>query len=114
MSTQEETPEPTEAPRKTTEEAVESAYKFFLSLRLGSATYKILLYVFWQGEAVSPERIGKDLGLTPSTVRGAVRQLHKMGLLYSPKRGSYEPNRDKYLAMLLHIHKVLKQKLPKR
>ena len=114
MSTHEEAPKPGAARERTIEDMIESDYKDFLNLRLGSTPYKILLYVFWHGKAVSPERIGEDLGLAPSTVRGAVRQLHEMGLLRCPKRGIYEPNRDRCLAMMLHVHRLLKEKLPKR
>ena len=114
MSTHEEAPKPSAARERTIEDMIESDYKDFLNLRLGSTPYKILLYVFCKGEALSPEKIGKALNLTPSTVRDAVRQLHKMGLLRCPKRGTYEPNRDRCLAMILHVHRLLKEKLPKR
>ena len=114
MVTRENVLEPTAVPKGSIEEIIESAYKDFLSLRLDSATYKVLLYVFWQGKAASPKKISKDLNLTSSTVRDAVRQLHKIGLLYCSKRGVYEPNRDKCLAMTLHVHRILKEKLLRR
>jgi Mn-dependent DtxR family transcriptional regulator len=100
--------------RKSIEDMIESAYKNFLNLRRDSATYKILLYIFWQGKIASPKEISKALNLTSSTVRDAVRQLHKMGLLDYPKRGIYEPNRDRCLAMILHAQRSLNEKFAKR
>lgn len=114
MVTQENIPRSTEEPKKSIEDTIESAYKNFLSLRLDSAAYKILLYIFWQAKAVSPKKLSKALNLTPSTVRDAVRQLHKIGLLYSPHRGVYEPDRDKCLAMILHTQRLLTEMLSKR
>lgn len=101
-------------PQKSVEEIIESTYKEFLNLRIESTTYKILLFVFWQGKAFSPKKISKSLNLTPSTVRDAVRQLHKMGLLFCPKRGVYRANRDNCLAMVLHVYKILNEKLPRQ
>ena len=103
-----------EVPQKPIEDVIESAYKNFLSLRLNSTAYRILLHIFWQAKIASPKKLSKTLNLTPSTVRDVVRQLHKMGLLRCPKRGVYEPNRDRCLAIILHAHKLLQEKLPKR
>ena len=114
MLSQEVILKPIEVSQKPVEEIVESTYKEFLNLRIDSTTYKILLFVFWQGKPFSPKKISKSLNLTPSTVRDAVRQLHKMGLLFCPKRGVYRANRDSCLAMVLHIYKVLNERLPKQ
>ena len=100
--------------KKPIEDMIESTYKSFLNLRRDSATYKILLYIFWQGKIASPKKISKALNLTSSTVRDAVRQLHKIGLLDCPKWGIYEPNKDRCLAMILHAQRSLNEKFAKR
>ena len=92
---------------------IEETYNNFLSLRMDSTPYKVLLYLFWIGRISSPKRISRTLKLDLGAVKMAVRQLYKMGLISNPRRGIYGPNRDKCIALLLHTHRLLKEQLPR-
>jgi DNA-binding MarR family transcriptional regulator len=95
--------------QESIDKLIEETYNDFLSLRMDSTPYKVLLHLFWSGRISSPKKISDALKLDLSVVKMAVRQLYKMGLIRNPRRGLYGPNRDKCLALFLHIHRLLKE-----
>jgi len=95
--------------QESIDDLIEGTYNDFLSLRMDSTSYKVLLYLFWNGRIGSPKKISDALKMDLGAVKMAVRQLYKMGLINNPRRGLYGPNRDKCLALFLHIHRLLKE-----
>jgi len=94
--------------RESIDDLIEGTYNDFLNLRMDSTPYKVLLYLFWSGRISSPKRLSESLKLDLGAVKMAVRQLYKMRLISNPRRGLYGPNKDKCLALFLHIHRLQK------
>ena len=100
--------------QESIDDLIEGTYNDLLSLRMDSTPYKVLLYLFWSGRISSPKKISDALKLDLGAVKMAVRQLSKISLISNPRRGLYGPNRDKCLALFLHIHRLLKERLPEQ
>lgn len=112
MTIQEQVLKSFKEPQESIDTLIEETYNHFINLRIESTPYKVLLYLFWSGKISSPKKISDTIKLDLSAVKMAVRQLHQMGLISNPRRGLYGPNRDKCLTLFLHIHRLLKERLP--